>query len=348
MSGGIHENWRVIVATILSVVFIVGAFVLARGVESPQVAQASTETEILKALATKDADKDGLSDWEESLYGTDPHTVDTFHLGMTDGEAVRRGLIVPKAITDAAMATTTASGALGDPSLPPAPADGSVTAMFAKSFFTLFAMAKEQNGGGDLSEAQMTDVINKSISSVSSSIAPAPDFKKAAELSVAGEGPDALKSFAAAAELVLFKNKTTATTSELNYFKYALIGNDKVAFKQMLSLAKVYRDSAAGLAALSVPREMASADLTLINALMHLSQCITDLTRVDSDTVATILALHAYPKYATNLGAAFIAVQDIYATARIMLPAGTPGASFVGMNAKVTAIRAASSTAAKR
>src|SRR3990167_5251431 len=96
--GQILQNWRVITAILFSAVLIVGAFVLARGIESPSSAQASEETALLHAIATKDSDSDGLPDWEEALYGTDPHNQDSFHLGMSDGEAVAKGLIVPKAI----------------------------------------------------------------------------------------------------------------------------------------------------------------------------------------------------------------------------------------------------------
>ena len=126
-----------------SVALVGGAYFLARGFESPRAAEASTETELLKAIATKDSDKDGLPDWEESLYGTDPRLTDTFKLGMTDGEAVAKGLIVPKAIADIAV-TPSSPASLDADGLPPPPAEGTLTAAFAKSFFTLFIAAKQK------------------------------------------------------------------------------------------------------------------------------------------------------------------------------------------------------------
>ena len=51
--GQILRNWRVLVATLFSVVLIVGSFMLARGIESPSHAQATTETALLRAIATK-------------------------------------------------------------------------------------------------------------------------------------------------------------------------------------------------------------------------------------------------------------------------------------------------------
>ena len=158
--GQILRHWRILAATAFSALLVVGSYALARGIASPPVAQASTETALLQAIATKDSDSDGLPDWEEALYGTDPQVADSRHLGMTDGEAVSRGLIVPKAIADAPAATPSSdtSPSLIDSSLPPAPPEGSITAAFAKNFLTIFLAAKESNGGADLSESQMQDV----------------------------------------------------------------------------------------------------------------------------------------------------------------------------------------------
>lgn len=340
MSGGINENWRVVTATVFATVLIVGAFVMTRGLDGPQVAQASDETQILKAIATKDNDKDGLPDWEEPLYGTDPHNPDTFKLGITDGEAVAKGLIVPKAAADIVMATSTNSVASIDPSLPSPPADGTLTAAFAQNFFTLYMAAKQKNGGVDLTDTDVSNIVNQAISNLQSSIKPVPDFKTARDLNVSGSGQDALKAFADQAMQVLMKNEADATTTEINYFKYALVGNDAAAYGHMRSIAKVYHDCAVGISVLPVPRELASADLELVNSLMHLSQIITDLTRVDSDTLAAILALREYSPQVGNLGKSFSDIAAAYKAGNVVLPAGSAAAAFVNVKADVVAAEA--------
>jgi len=329
--GQILEKWRVIVATFFAAVLIVGSFMLTRGIESPPLAQASTETELLQAIATKDSDSDGLPDWEEALYGTDPYKVDTFNLGMTDGDAVAKGLIVPKAIADVAIATSTNASNIVDPSLPPAPAEGTLTAAFAQNFFTLYLAAKQNNGGGDLSEADMQNVANQALSSLSSAIASTPDFKSLRDLTISGSSPEELKAFAVSAEAVLRKNKADATTSELNYLKSALLNNDNTAISHITSIAKGYRDSAVGLSVLPVPKELAADYLVLINSMMRISQITTDFTKVETDTLTTMLALQQYPQVVVTLGSAFINIGKIYAVAGISLPAGAPGASFVNL-----------------
>ncbi len=201
VEGRFIVNWRVITATLFSAVLIVGAYALAHNVESPPLAQASEETALLQAIATKDSNGDGLPDWEKVLYGipVTSTTTDYFHLGMTDGEAVAKGLIVPKAIADITVATSSPVGAAVDHSLPPAPADGTLTAAFAKNFFTLYLAARQNNGGADLSEADMQNIANETLNSLSSAITPTPDFKSVRDLTVSGSGSDALKAFAVSA-----------------------------------------------------------------------------------------------------------------------------------------------------
>lgn len=50
-----------------------------------------TQTEIINNIAKKDSDNDGLKDWEEALWGTDPNNPDTDGDGTNDGDEVNVG-----------------------------------------------------------------------------------------------------------------------------------------------------------------------------------------------------------------------------------------------------------------
>ncbi len=340
--GNIPGTWRVIGATLFSAALVVGAYVVARGVEAPPVAEASTETALLQAIATKDSNGDGLPDWEKTLYGIPANstTTDYFHLGMTDGQAVAQGLIVPKAIADipaTASSSPSIAVSVADSSLPPPPASGTITAAFAKNFFMLYLAAKQANGGAPLSQTDMSNVSQEALNQLAQSIMPAPDFKSMRNITVTGSGTDALKTFAASAEAVFLKNTSDATTSEINYLQYAVQNNDDAAaLEHIASIAKAYRDTAAGLAALPVPQELAAADLSLINALARMSGILSDFTRVNADPLATILALNQYPQAVLALSTAFLQVGQTYATEGVTLPANTPGASFVNLISSIS------------
>lgn len=334
MWGEIFKHKQIVAATFFSVVIVVGSYFLARSIQSPSLTQASEESALLQAIASRDSDDDGLADWEESLYGTDPHVADTFKLGVTDGEAVAKGLVVPKAIADIRIATSSAT-TFDSNGLPLPPAEGSLTAIFAQNFFTLFIAAKQAAGGADLTETQMSEVSAQALNSLASSITATPDYKSVKELVVSGSGPEALRVFAVSAEDVLTKNTSNATTTELNYLKAAIIQGDTTAYAHIASIAKGYRGSAAGLAKLPVPQELVTYDLDLINSMMRLSEITNDFTKADSDPLLAILALQQYETVITKLGKAFIGIGDAYAIAGITLPPSTPGASFVNMVSNV-------------
>lgn len=333
--GQILRHWRTPAAVVFSVVIIIGAYVLARGIESPSKAEASAELALLQAIATKDSDGDGLSDWEEALYGADPRVVDTFGLGMSDSEAVAKGLVVPKAIADiqvspSSPATTDSHG------LPPPAPEGTLTAAFTEHFFATYLATKEAKGGADLSEEDIANIATEALTSFSSAIATTPDYKSAQDLTVSGSGPDALKAFAANAEAVFMKNKTIASKSELLYLQDAIEKDDATAFSYITSIAKGYRDSATGLAVLPVPQALVADHLALINSMMRISEITSDFARVNDDPIATMLALQQYPQTVLSFGNALLHINQIYTAAGISLPAGSPGAAFVNLIESVT------------
>lgn len=319
-----QENWRIPAAILFSAVLVIGAYIFAKGIESPMVAQASEETALLQAIASKDSDIDGLPDWEESLYGTDSHNPDSFKLRMTDGEAVAKGLIVPKAIADISVATST-------------PADSTLTSAFAKTFFSLYLAAKQANNGADLTANQTSALADQAMNQLSQNFAPTADFKKMSDIKISGTGPDALLAFAMSAEAVLRNNATEATMSDIEYLQAAVQGDDATATTYLATLAKAYRNSAVGLAALSVPAELAAAHLAIVNSLMRLSEIYNDFARVDTDPLASMLALEQYTQTELAAEQAFRALASAYVAAGVILPAGTPGASFVNLMADITA-----------
>lgn len=336
--GSVLQHWRIFAASGFSLALILGAYVFADGVASPNRAVASTESELLQAIATKDSDGDGLPDWAEALYGTSATNADTRGLGMTDGEAVAQGIIVPKAVTDLSV-DTSAGGAIIDPELPSAPAEGTLTAAFARSFFTIYMDALKRTGG-NLSDSDMNDIAQRSLATLSSSIARAPDFKSPRDIGVLGSGAEAMRQFATSAEAVMAANKHDGTKSELLYLQDAAKDGDMTALPHILSIAKAYRGSAAGIAALPVPRELAPADLALVNALARISEMASDFAKVESDPLATMLALQQYPDAVVALADAFINLAEVYKTAGVTLAPGTPGAALVNIINDVAAEQA--------
>ena len=345
----IKQQWGLLSAITLAVGMIAGAYFLAAGTLAPHQASASDTSALLKAIATRDSNGDGLPDWEKVLYGipVNATTTDYFHLGMTDGEAVARGLIVPQALTPSASTTTNSTSTskiLTNLSLPPAPKNETLTAAFARNFFTIYLNEKRANNGAPLSQAQMNKVSKEALGELSQAVAAAPNFKSAKDLTVSGSGAAAMKAFAVSADAILRKKTGIATTSEIVYLKQALANKNSDALSYIASISKTYHDSAIGLSVLPVPKELAPEDLALINAFSRMGDITNDFTKVNTDPLATLLALEQYPKAVLALGNAFIGISSVYIAAGVSIPAGNPGSAFITFIPNLARSQATSST----
>ena len=327
--GKIIEHWRIPVATLFSAVLIICAYIFARNVGSPPSVQASEETILLQAIATKDSDNDGLSDWEETLYGTDAHKSDSFNLGMTDGEAVAKGFVVPKAVANIQSATSTM-----------ATADGTLTSAFAQDFFTLYLAAKQANGGVDLTGDQTNMLVNQAMEQLSKTTLIAADSKTLADIKVFGSGPDTLRVFAIEAEKVFQKHMSTTVINEIQLLKNAVMNGDAEAFDRLASTAQIYRNYASGLMDLPVPQELVKDYLALINAMLMRSEADDNFTKVNTDPLTTMLALEQFSQTESTFWDVFSNISAIYVSSGVVLRNGTPGASFVNViaNSKETTI----------
>lgn len=329
--GKILEHWRISTAVLFSMTLIVGAYIFARGIESPQVAQASTEIALLQAISKKDSTGDGLPDWEKSLYGIplNSTTTDYFNLGMTDGEAVARGLIVPKAIADIQVATSSPGTSVNADGSPQAATEGSITDTFTKYFFALYTTAVAVNNGADLSEDQISTLEQQAMNELTLGVSPAPDFKSKSDIKISGTGPDSLRVYAAQVESVFLANSTSLPKNELQYLQDAVSNNDSSALDNINKISKAFRVGAAGLSALTVPKELADSHLELVNAMTRLGEEGADFARVNTDPIATMLALQQYISTANSSTNIFNDMALIYSSGQVTLPYGTPGALFV-------------------
>lgn len=315
---------------------IFGAYYLSRSIEHPDAAQASAESGLLEAVATKDSDGDGLPDWQESLYGTDPHKTDSLGLGMTDGQAVAKGLIVPKAVT-ALPGISSAPVSYDANGLPPASAGGTLTAAFTQNFINLYLAARQANGGNDLTDAQIQSVAAQSIQSLGMLAAAAPDYKKVSDIRVDGSGGDAMRAYAVDAQNIIATNRSGTSKNEVSYLKDAVEKGDTAALSSLSAIAKSYRTTAVGFAQLSAPVELGGIHLRLINSLMRLSEVINDMSRVNDDPLATIIALEQYPNVVQSFWSAMDDVGKAYRNAGVTVSVKEPGGVFVNLASHLAA-----------
>lgn len=310
-----HKRWIILGACLVAITLILGAYYLSGRVSSSGTLTAEATEETLTAYAQKDSDSDGLTDWKEALYGTDPTNAHSFRADITDGEAVAQKLITPNIRGDGASAGIAVS-------IPgTAPAAGSVTEKFALSFFESYV---KTGGNVTKSDASLQTFVQGAVADVQKSDVRTPTFTADAIVPSSGTS---LSAYAAAAEKAFSSDTTQTPHSEFVYFSDAVLKDDAVALTIVQNRAQVYIGMAQNLINVPVPPQAGSAHLALANATMQLGKTIEDMGMLKDDPVRAMIGLGKYEPDARAFARALAGMSDALSAA--VIPVGTPGYSFL-------------------
>lgn len=298
-----------------------GAYLLTGNRFSVPLLEAESSDDVLRAYAAKDTDADGLPDWQEALYGTDPEDPRSFRNDITDAEAVDQGLVVPSY-----QAGPEVEGMAGVDieSIPgPKATPGTVTDQFAQLFFENYLSTR---GSSRPSSEDMEAFVETGVASLAASQTRTDAFA-AGDIRVAGSGRDALVAYAAAMEAA----QSTAPSfpySEFVYFSDAVSKNDAGALSKVRAIAEGYASLASRAAQVSVPQEAATAHLSLVNAMANLGKSVGDMATVNEDPIRGMLGLKNYEKDVNALADALDALHAVFVRSGASIESGAPGRSF--------------------
>lgn len=316
---------RIGIASLIAVLLIAGAYAFSGPTplfNLGRIAEAQSSEELLREYAVKDTDADGLPDWQEALYGTDPANPESFKAGVKDGEAVAQGLVQPKVVVRADGDTTDAGSIPGISALP-----DSITDRFAQALLTQYLRTR---GDTPPTQEEIVAFVQKGVSELSSSSEDADRFTIADVRVTSETGREALIAYAAKAEKAFADNTVPSTISsrnELSYFQDAIRGNDG-ALTNIRALSAAYEDIAEALMAVPVPAEARQAHLSIANTLVHLSTMTEDMAALKTDPLRALLGIGLYEKYASRLKSGFANMHSVFSARQATLTEGQPGYEF--------------------
>lgn len=281
-------------AVLVSTGLITGAFALSGPLPFVSVikkADAQSTEELLKAFAGKDTDKDGLPDWEEALFGTDPKNPQSVQAGTLDSEAVAMGLVQPKFVTEESVASreSIADDIPGD-----APASDSVTEQFSRIFFKNYMATI---GSESPTEVQVLQFATDAVNELTESRQYTQQYTLG-QVKVAGSGAEAIRAYMIDAENAFLKHPTKAGSPELEYVTAAVTTDDTSSLAKADEIADLYMAQADELMKLSVPSELRLPHLALANSLYHLGEVTHDMAVIDEDPLRGMLGIIDYKQVA--------------------------------------------------
>lgn len=288
-----REHRGITAALILSSAVIVAAIVVVT--ETPirvEPVSASPTNDIAESVAETDSDGDGLFDWEEELWGTDPRKVDTDGDGVLDGDQVR--------------ARAQAQLDDGDLGLP-ASAPETYTESFAREFFGSYLELRSagidpttQSAIGELFRTlpvYLTPKVGQGVTR--------------AELTITENTPEAFRTyFANLEEIILTPTPEGLEEGELVIFERALRLEDEGELEKLLRISESYSATEKMLVVLPVPDALVSEHRKLIRGVQTIGLQIAQFAEAYKDPIATIAALEAYQSGAGQMGESFVGLVD--------------------------------------
>lgn len=291
-----------------------------------QRVDAESAHELLVQYAGKDSDGDGLFDWQEALYGTDPNNPHSVNQEVNDADAVAKGLVAPKF----ASATAVAIDGSSLPGVSAGPT--TLTDQFAKDLFGQYFLTR---GEEQPSSEEIAAFVEEGVARLAQDYR-APDTFNLGQVKVAGSGTEALLAYQAAAEKIILAVDEGKSGNELNSFSEAVTKNDAKALAEVKKYADDYAAAGRALMKISVPREAAAAHLRLANSLMHVSTSLSDMSALTTDPLRSMLGMATYTPHALAGIAAMAEMNTVVKQAGAIPPAGALGSEFYARTEKAS------------
>jgi hypothetical protein len=306
-------------AALFLITFFLVVFIIAISIYKEKTSQVVTRDEVEDSISlsvgevsgsTEDGDADGLSDWEEALWKTDPANPDTDGDGTNDGDEVlaRRDPTVPAPGDEVSEIEAEKSFLLSQKSVYKDFEEGSLTDMVAQSLFTSYAGLKQSNSLGTQTETQAIS-----------------DLTQQAKAQVGFIGPYS------SSELVTFNQETVANLKSYgNAFGQAqvdlIVNLQKVdEADQSNPIGRVYRQHSERLMSLSVPNSQKERHVSIANQYYVLSQTLTNLTAYKKDPMKALLSVEQYQKSQEQLLIFYSTLQTFLRNNGIIFNDNEPG-----------------------
>jgi len=233
------------------------------------------KNEIAKDFDPKDSDNDGLPDWQEEIWGTDKYNIDTDGDGTSDGEEVNQNRNpLKKGPEDKLLSKEE----LVDSYVPRETDPNSLTTILSKNLLLRLAQL-EQAGqynnqtGKDLA----TDLVKQAMQEVK-----IPEkYPENIFLTFDSKSIEDLERYGQA----LF---------EAQYSEFYEIALNKSG--ELDPIIKSYKDIAAKLAAVSVPKELLKTHAKITNNYYIMAEALINLKISDKDPVLGVLSVPVYKR----------------------------------------------------
>lgn len=240
--------------------------------------------------ASEDDDGDGLQNWEENLWGSDPKKPDTDGDGTNDGDeahANRNPAVAGPndAITASSLQNKSGTGANSESKVT---LDNTETAQVGRDLFASYLEAKRL--GLPIDESTRNKIIERAVAGKLNET----DAKKYTQSSLRVSATSDFKAYGNELGQAFAAGTSGGGQNEMEILKVALEGENK---SELLKLKPIVADYTAILSAterVSVPQEMTAQHVALLNSISAVLADIKSFELMFDDPMRGLVAVGSY------------------------------------------------------
>ncbi len=237
-----------------------------------------------QAGGADDIDGDGLKDWEEVLWKTDPNSPDSDNDGTSDGEEVALGRDPLKPGPDDIFNNPLASNVFVNKY------DTETEGLSRRLFAEYLTLKKD----GSLDDETKTQIIERFINDL-----PGQDGAKdpftLADLKISKDNSaSAYRRYGNILGLLVAEMTKPVNEEELEIFSRAVETNNNEILKKLDPAKETFRGIASTISLMEVPSGLAENHLTLLNSLVGAYYSLSAMQEVNNDPALALGGLNAY------------------------------------------------------
>lgn len=249
-------------------------------------AKLQNEKITLNNLLQKDTDGDGVMDWEEALWGTDPNKEITFD-GVKDSDYIKQKRADLKLSNESEL-TTSGEGL-------------TETDKFAQQFFASLSAMKQS---GQIDQT----AINNVSASLGQNIVDPNLIDKYNEKDInldENDGVDVQENYYISAKNLFESYKEKGIGDELEIVSTitssGATGNDPESANKLATIADAYQEYAQEMIKVSVPGSLTQYHIRIVNNANNTGIAVRNMIKVMDDPIVGLSGLSQYQKYSDDL-----------------------------------------------
>lgn len=260
------------------------------------------------STASPDSDVDGLKDWEEQLWGTDPNNPDTDGDGTSDDEEIRLNRNPLKASPDDFLfkngPTSETSGGLEE--IAEDLKDLTLTDQLARQLFTSYLLSK-QSRDSTLTEEEINVVIDSFRRNTEDIHIAADPFSQQDAIISADTSKNAVKNYVnalgkitneAAEEKDIRENELDLLTRLL---RESNLTSNFSGFSRFYDYASAHAKAAEEIKKLAVPASYLDIHISLVNIFSAMEKITLAFANLSNDPLKGLVAAEDYTEQAVGL-----------------------------------------------